>query len=643
MHNGKSIMGDLTKSQYRPDIDGLRAVAVLSVIIHHLSSSILPGGFIGVDVFFVISGFLITSQVYKEALHRNFSIVQFYKRRINRIIPALFTVIAASLIVGTLILSPVDLIRLAKSSIYALLGLSNIFLWREYGNYFSGNASEAPLLHTWSLGVEEQFYVIWPILILIIIKFNKMYITSILALICIGAIAFSEIATGLVASASYYLLPTRFFELMIGGLLALLITHKRPGSRFYTELCFFSGFALIGGSLFFLSKSSAFPGINALWPCIGAALLILAGNSKSTLSKALDNRPMRFIGLISYSLYLWHWPIIAYVNYMGFTIGFLVGASIFLASILLAWLTWKFVEVPMRRSGSNFKSRQVFLWRFVTPALVLFVIGSATIYTGGFSTRFDPRVTELESALETKPNILRSGCHVPPAMYATPPNEKCRLGAEKTEVDGILIGDSFANHFTGMIDIMAKVKGISVMDYTMDTCLPILGYDTSTAPQHESPGYAERCRKRNVAAYEEITKNHFPLVILAGSWPNKPEAGEQLIASIDIILRASQKLTIILRNEEIQGGSSCPIRKVMYGRIDGCEVPRKGYPKYFDEIAKKYPNVHIVDPNQVICTSEACSPTIGNVLLYRDVGHLNDMGSRLIGNSLVSRGVTLSN
>ena len=643
MQNGTRKMKDLTKTQYRPDIDSLRAIAVVSVIINHLSSSILPGGFIGVDVFFVISGFLITSQIYKEALQHDFSIVQFYKRRINRIIPALLTVIIASLIAGALILSPTDFSLLAKSSIFALIGLSNIFLWREYGNYFSGNASEAPLLHTWSLGVEEQFYVIWPILIILLLKINKKHAVGILTLTCVAAIAFSEIATDLVASASYYLLPTRFFELMIGGLLALLIAHKRPENRIYAELCCFLGFVLIGGSLFLLSKTSSFPGINALWPCIGTALLIWAGDSKATFSKILHNRPMQFTGLISYSLYLWHWPIIAFVNYLGFTIDFLTGSCIVLVSTLLAWLTWKFVEGPMRRSGGSLNTKQVFLWRFAAPALVLVMFGIATVYTGGFSQRFAPQVTTLESALKAKPDILRSGCHVPPAMYATLPSEKCRLGINKPKADGILIGDSFANHFSGMVDIMAKSEGMSVMDYTMDTCLPILGYDTSTAPQYESPGYAERCRQRNIIAYEEITKKHFPLVILAGTWPDKPEIEEQLISSIDIILKTSAKLTIILRNESIKNGNACPIRKIMYGRSSGCEVPRKGYPKYFDEIAKKYPNIHFIDPNQAICTGDACSPTIDNTLLYRDAGHLNDIGSRLIGNFLLKNGVTLSN
>jgi peptidoglycan/LPS O-acetylase OafA/YrhL len=205
----------MNKNQYRPDIDGLRAVAVLSVLFHHLSATLLPGGFVGVDVFFVISGYLITSQVYKEVCDGSFSIQQFYKRRINRIAPVLVTVIITTFIVGAVLLSPADLIKLGKSAIYAMLGLSNVFFWREYGNYFTGNAGEAPLLHTWSLGVEEQFYVVWPLLILALAKLSRRHMASALVVLTIGAVIVSEAGISIAASASYYLLPTRFFELMM--------------------------------------------------------------------------------------------------------------------------------------------------------------------------------------------------------------------------------------------------------------------------------------------------------------------------------------------------------------------------------------------------------------------------------------------
>jgi peptidoglycan/LPS O-acetylase OafA/YrhL len=626
----------MTPNKYRPDIDGLRAIAVLSVVLHHLNASLVPGGFVGVDIFFVISGYLITSQVNKEACEGTFSLKQFYKRRINRIVPALVTVVVATLVVGAVLLSPADLIRLSKSMIYAMLGLSNIFFWREYGNYFAGNASEAPLLHTWSLGVEEQFYVVWPLLILLFIKLSRRHMVGILVILTIGAIAVSQIAIGIVASASYYLLPTRFFELMIGGLLALIAAHKNLESQRYSGVFASIGLILIGGSLFLLNKSSPFPGINALWPCLGAALLILAGNTQHFLSRILTNQPMVFIGLISYSLYLWHWPIIAYLNYLNIAIGPFVGSCVVVTAILLAWLSWRFVETPFRKTGTTLSFAKVFLRRFAIPLVVLLSIGAATAYTQGFSTRFDPQVSKFESILATQPEILRSGCHVPTAMYDTPPNIKCRLGADKPELDGMLIGDSHANHFSGMIDVMAKFEGISLMDYTMDGCSPILGYDVTGAPT-----YAERCRKRNKIAYAKVSANHFPLVVLAASWPKDLAAGKLLMSSIDAILGSGAKLTLILRIENIKRSSSCPIRRMMYGSTESCEGPREGFPKYFNEIRMRYPTVNIIDPNQATCNGDKCIPMIGDVPLYRDDSHLNDIGSRLIGKSLLNMGVTL--
>ncbi len=629
----------MNPNKYRPDIDGLRAIAVLSVVLHHLNASLLPGGFVGVDIFFVISGYLITSQVHKEACESTFSLKQFYKRRINRIVPALVTVAFATLAIGLLVLSPADLVRLVKSMAYAMLGLSNVFFWHEYGNYFAGNASEAPLLHTWSLGVEEQFYVIWPLLVLLLIKLSRRYMMGTLVILTIGAIAVSEFAIGIVASASYYLLPTRFFELMIGGLLAFIMVNKAIEPRHYSGLFLSAGFVLIGGSLFLLDKSSPFPGINALWPCLGAALLIWAGNTQHYLSRILTNRPMVFIGLISYSLYLWHWPIIAYLNYLGIAIGPLVGGCVVAASILLAVLSWKFIETPFRKTGSTLSFPEVFFRRFALPLVVLFSIGAATAYTKGFAMRFDPRVAKFESILATQPEILRKGCHVPTAMSNTPPNAKCRIGADradKPEVDGMLIGDSHANHYTGMIDVMAKTEGLALMDYTMDGCPPILGFDTGKVAT-----YAERCLKRNEVAYKKVSVNHFSLVVLAASWPSTSEAGKLLMSSIDTVLKTGAKLTLILRIESIKDSSSCPIRRMMYGTTESCEGARHSSPEYFNSIRTRYPTVHIIDPNQAICNGDKCNPVIGNVPLYRDDAHLNDIGSRLIGKSLLGIGVAL--
>lgn len=629
----------MNQRAYRPDIDGLRAIAVFSVLFHHLNAAWLPGGFIGVDLFFVISGYLITSQVYADIREGRFSIRRFYQRRINRIVPALVCVVLASWVAGVFLLSPADLIRLAKSSVFAMLGASNIFFWREYGNYFAGNATEVPLLHTWSLGVEEQFYLIWPLLVLLIFKLSRRHMVGVLMVLTLAALGVSEKMLGVFASASYYLLPSRFFELMIGGLLALWIDARPLESRRYADVFAMIGLALISGSLFFLDKSSSFPGINALWPCLGAMLLILSGNRSRFLSRILKFRLMVFVGLISYSLYLWHWPLIAYLHYTQVVIGVEVGAAVFFLSVLLAWLSWKFVENPMRRSGAypSMPFSKVFLRRFVAPAGILLFISMAIVYTQGFPQRFDHHVAEFEQVLAAKPDVLRHGCHVPTALFDTLPSSTCKLGVDKPAFDGILIGDSFANHFSGLVDEMAKAQNLAIMDYTMDACPPILGFDNQ-----KSRSYVVKCYQRNEAVFKMLAEHPYRLVIMAGSWPRVQEAEDQLIASIETVLRSGVQLTLILANSSIDRAESCPVRRLMYGSSDTCEGRRQEPPEYFSRIRARFPQVNIIDPNQVICSGEICQPVLAGVPLYRDGVHLNDVGSRLIGQSLMSMGVTLS-
>lgn len=623
-------------SSYRADIDGLRSIAVLSVVLHHLSGELLPGGFVGVDIFFVISGFLITSQIYKEIDEQSFSIQQFYKRRINRILPALSVVIAITLCAGFVLLSPSDLVLLAKSALASFFGLSNLFFWRDYGNYFASNSAEAPLLHTWSLGVEEQFYFIWPLLLLLLVKLFNRRILVVLAILLLGAFVVSDVGTRIAISASYYLLPTRFFELMVGGFLALLCMRYQPRTSLQSGIFFATGLVLILGSMMYIDRNSTFPGINALWPCIGSALLIWSGQHQCWMHKALTNRPMVFTGLISYSLYLWHWPLIAFLNYLDIQINLATGAGVLVGAFLLAWLSWRCVEVPARRQGVNISTGKVVVSRLLIPATALLVVNAAVAYTAGFPQRFDPQVSSLEAYLSSKPNELRGSCHVPTTLYDTLPNEKCRLGAFKTELDGILIGDSFANHFTGMLDVIAKHSGIALMDYTMDGCPPIEGYDTG-----KIPSYAKRCKLRNEMTFAHLEEQKYSHVILAANWPKTHETGPLLANSIKRILATGAKLTIVLNNEIIENAPSCTIRSIMYHRNHACHQRPQGRAPYFETLRTQYPTVNYIDPNLIICRNNSCNPVLSGTLLYRDSAHLTDIGSRLLGERLVSAGIRM--
>ncbi|BBP58569.1 acyltransferase family protein [Pseudomonas sp. St316] len=625
----------MPNTQYRPDIDGLRAVAVIAVFIHHLNASLLPGGFVGVDIFFVISGFLITSQVFAEIRQNTFSLKRFYQRRINRIVPALTTVLLASVVAGAFILSPVDLIRLNISALFSLLGVSNFYIWVKYGNYFAADASEAPLLHTWSLGIEEQFYVIWPLLILALYRLLPRYLLPVLGAGIVAAVGFSEYATNVFATASYYLLPTRFFELMLGGALGIYLYQPRRLGRRAALGYGLAGAGLIGFAMFALSPAAPFPGLNALIPCLGAALLILAGSGEVRW-RLLTNRPMVFIGLISYSLYLWHWPLIAFLNYLDIAITPAVGALLVAVAIALSWWSWRYVEVPYRRTGKQLPFSRVLLRRFTLPALGLAVLAVTSLQSGGFSQRFAPEVATLEAMTLAEPNKLRSGCHMPNARYSADPNPDCRLGARKQPVDGIMVGDSFANHFTGMVDILAEPNGISLMDYTLDGCPPIFDYTGGL-----STVYVSHCGKRNERVLGLIEQNHYPYVVLAGAWPKDAAAGNAIEASIKRVAQNTGQVIVILSNQNIDKAATCPVRRLMFATQRPCSAPLDITAPYWDGIRARLPQVRFIDPNQVICPAGLCSPVIEGQLLYRDDTHLNDIGSRFIGRALRNRGFTL--
>ena len=303
--------------RYRADIDGLRAIAVLPVVLFHFGFSTFAGGFVGVDVFFVISGFLITSLIVVEIDESRFSIVRFYERRIRRIFPALFLVIIVTSIASAIILLPNDLKRYAKSVVAADWFFSNFEFWREAG-YFDVDAHQKPLLHTWSLAVEEQFYLIFPPFLLLAARYLRRRYLLIIMPIFVLSLTFSIWAVYAKPSLAFYLTPSRMWEIMLGAWLALI--PWEAGKRFIPPsgygLLTLLGIGMIAYGVFTFSANTPFPGAMALLPCGGAALVIFGGqNHPSMVSRLLATGPLVFVGKISYSLYLWHWPLIVLAAY----------------------------------------------------------------------------------------------------------------------------------------------------------------------------------------------------------------------------------------------------------------------------------------------------------------------------------------
>ncbi len=373
---------------YRPDIDGLRAVAVLAVLFYHLHIWPFGGGFVGVDVFFVISGYLITGIILSETAALTFSFADFYERRARRLGPALIAVIAASFVVAALIFEPGDLRRASIATITALLGVSNISFWTESG-YFDVTAVLKPLLHTWSLAVELQFYLVWPLLIVILQRRGWRATISGIAIAIVAATAVSLWVLPRDAAAAFYLAPFRIHEFAIGALV-VAIEGKLARSGWWPDLAFLGGLALVIASVVLFSDQTSFPGYLVLIPTLGAALVLL-GAPQARSALLLRNGVAVSLGKISYSLYLIHWPLIVFARYrLDLTELDWRHQSILLAtSLVLATASYHFVERPFRkRRASAGRSRAPFYMGCAAVTLLVAIPATHAVSTRGWPWRF---------------------------------------------------------------------------------------------------------------------------------------------------------------------------------------------------------------------------------------------------------------
>ncbi len=343
--------------KYRPEIDGLRAIAVVSVLLYHAGASIagtplFPGGFIGVDIFFVISGYLISSLIFNELRDTGrFSFTNFYERRAKRILPALFVVMLASILVGWFVLLPSDFVAMGHSIGSSVLFVSNIYFYIVTTEYAAPDSNLLPLLHTWSLSVEEQFYLIFPVIVLICTRIPKTYWIAAASITFLASLAFAEAMTEKDPSFSFYLLPSRMWELLAGVAIALL--ERRTPSAFITKsasaLSLIALLTIIASVLFGFDKESHHPGLLTLIPVGACALLILTASPQNITGKLLSLKPMIWIGLISYSLYLWHFPIFAFIRINVLDAQPMALALGTILSVALAYASYRWIETPFRK------------------------------------------------------------------------------------------------------------------------------------------------------------------------------------------------------------------------------------------------------------------------------------------------------
>jgi len=372
---------------YRKEIDGLRALAVLPVILFHAGFEWVSGGYIGVDIFFVISGYLISSILLQELQDGRFSIVNFYERRARRILPALFFVLFACLPFAWWWLLPEELISFGQSIIAVVAFVSNILFWQQT-DYFTASTDLIPLLHTWSLAVEEQFYIFFPLFLVLFWKAGTRTLVLVISIIALLSLGLTEWWWRYFPDANFYLIPTRAWELMIGALAAFYLFYKEAPKGKLSEVASFLGLLMILASLLFIDKSIPFPSVYALLPTLGTAFIILFANQETITHKILSFKLFVGIGLISYSAYLWHQPLFVFARaYYMDEPSAAVMAVLSVFALLLGYISWRFIEQPFRNK-QGFSRQTIFVSAFIF-SLIFVGIGAFFVFSDGAMYRFE--------------------------------------------------------------------------------------------------------------------------------------------------------------------------------------------------------------------------------------------------------------
>ncbi|WP_414430018.1 acyltransferase family protein [Alcanivorax sp. IL3] len=648
---------------YRPEVDGLRFIAVMLVILHHLGIPGFGGGFVGVDVFFVISGYLITCVILNEANGGSFSFGRFYQRRVIRLAPAYFLVLLVTSTVASIVMLPSELVHYAKSVVYSTFFAANFFMWDVVGGYFGTGAETTPLLHLWSLAVEEQFYLLWPLALLFFNKFitSRKFMLGAMLSAFVLMLFLSEYGALHYRAAAYYLMPTRAFELLLGAVLVFL-----PSARISLLPRLVSvGFSILGIGLIIYSAVAfsddiLFPGMNALIPCLGTALVILFSDSDTPVtSSLLTNRLSVAIGKVSYPAYLWHWPMITFLNIYLVDISFLVALLVVSLTFLLSILTYRLVELPAREYR-KYKNSWVIAGGFLFPALLFSAFSFFVMTKNGFPSRFDDALNVKAEAVMTHADQVRGRCNEGPVM-APLSTEKCVLGNNDSEVSILLVGDSHANHFSGMVDVLAKDAGLRGYDVTRSNTVFLVGVDRYFTRGDEVVKHAN-FRSRNDYIENELLPRQYPYVVLGGNYVAhlrgifgrdsviSHERGRDVFVSAlsetvkKIISHGS--IPVIIKGSPVFGHdiSRCTLNNARFGNTESCEMPRQGFDMkssdwndILNDLMTTFDEIIVIDPSLVMCDEHFCYSELSGVPLYKDSGHLNYKGSELIGELYLDR------
>ncbi len=631
--------------KYRPEIDGLRALAILPVVLFHYRVPHFDGGFVGVDVFFVISGYLITSLIAGEMNEGRFSIVQFYERRIRRIFPALFAMLAVATVAAFLLLFPADLVRYARS-LFATAGFaSNFEFWQESG-YFDVASNQKPLLHLWSIAVEEQFYLLFPAFLLVLGRRARSAGIFVLFIFSFGL---SLWGVGHDKDAAFYLLPARAWELMLGAILAFGAVPL-PHNGVWRECTAATGLLLIAAATFGLDSDMPFPGALALLPCLGAALVIYGTEGgSSVVGRVLSVRPLVFVGLISYSLYLWHWPLYVFSRYVLFRDLSPVETAVLIAvSFALAVFSWQFVERPFRRPIARVRL-------FPAGAAAMAVTFGAAAFaasTDGLPQRLPVRLQRiLAEEDDHEPRIDRC---FPMTAHDVEMGRPCKIGAAGVAPSFLLWGDSHADAIVPPIDQVAKQAGRSGLLAGGASCVPLIGVTTpvrTCRPFNEAVVKlalsanitdvileARWAKYADGATYGDEPRGHVVLRddALKGAAPpdNHAVFARGLERTIRMLVRAGKKVVLVASVPEV--GWPVPAvlaRRALAHDATKLNVSLEDFMQRQSFVLATFARMHrlygvlVIYPNEVLCTKANCAVSLNGIPLYRDGHHLSVYGA----------------
>jgi peptidoglycan/LPS O-acetylase OafA/YrhL len=658
-------MNNQHQASYRPDIDGLRALAIISVVFFHAGFKYFCSGFIGVDIFFVISGYLITSIIGQSLKNNKFSLIEFYKRRIWRLQPAFIMFFISALVLSMIFLLPVDLIDFIKSARKTSVFISNIYFSQVLADYFSANSEMMPMLHTWSLSVEWQFYLLLPLVLYNIYKFiSPRYQLIILNLLCVGFVTLAAYHSKTEPGLSYFQLSNRIFEFLIGAIASYI---SLPKHLYKNVIINALGLLALGILLAIFPVSLerlGYPNINALLPCFCVAYLLVLGQAspEHTVTRILSSKPLVFIGLISYSWYLWHWLFLAILHYRYQQASVLQSLSVIFISGIMAYISWRFIERPTKTFSQY--SFQYAALLMVLPILLGYSMAYLINHHQGYPGRFNQELNQIYQGLAKYDAPKRNQCVFGKIVDF---NHDCWVGSSLSHAKkAFVIGDSFSNHYWGFLDVLGKNAETAFLFQSVSSCLILPNIKLYDWSVHKGKVY-EACEVLTAKYYQKIQEEHFDYVVIGQLWTNyytthiiehindprsleltKQRIAKALDQALEIISKSGA--TPVIMNSTAQMGNNivqCFYRHIInhtkyqaqecITESDAHSEAYLWYHQLFRKMKQKYPDLILISPRLVQCNNGMCPADIDGIPVFRDSGHITDYASYRFGEQYLKR------